>query len=185
MVVPKALTALKKLINSAVDARLLTSLSGPTAVMESFNLQFFMMRREHSSLQLAHRCLPEVRIVFRGTVACAGVRLSVLAGNTLREKCAAFANYDIESFMKLTKETNDAFLVVMHPGQMLITPASFLMCQIVLEEAAVEGLRWSFMDESSKREIAAANDAIDLLVTDHPVSKDDVLSQLLDRMSCD
>ena len=83
MVVPKVLTALNKLINSAVDARVLTSLSGPTAVMGSFNLQFFMMRREHSSLQLAHRCLPEVRIVFRGTVACAGVRLSVLAGNIL------------------------------------------------------------------------------------------------------
>ena len=121
----------------------------------------------------------------RGTCACAGVRLSVLAGNTLREKCAALANYDIESFTKLTKETDDAFLAVVHPGQMLITPALFLMCQVVLEETAVEGLRWSFMDESLDREMAAAKDAIELLVTDHPVSKDDVLSPLRIRMSCD
>ena len=95
------LTKLKEIVNSAMDARFLRKLDGESAVMELFGSQFYTMTREHSAMQLAPRCLPEVRIGIKGVVACAGVRLSMIAGNTLREKTAALGQLTLDVFLKL------------------------------------------------------------------------------------
>ena len=86
---------MKGVLNSAMDARYLRHLRGESTIMELFAPQFYLMTREHSAIQLTPRCLPEVRLGIRGTVVVAGVSLSVLAGDTLREKTAAMEQLTI------------------------------------------------------------------------------------------
>ena len=181
--VPKALVTVKGVLNSAMDARYLRHLKGESTIMELFAPQFYLMTREHSAIQLTPRCLPEVRLGIKGTVVVAGVSLSVLAGDTLREKTAAMEQLTIDGFLKLAERAG--FVAVLEPGQAVVTPAAFLVCYFNLGTETAEGLRWSFLDEQTEVEVRKVSEALDLYLQDHPVSASDVLHKLKDILAAD
>ena len=59
MVSFKDLNAIKRLLRSSVDARCFNAIPGCQAVEIRFNLQLTHETREHSSIYLLPRCLPE------------------------------------------------------------------------------------------------------------------------------
>ena len=68
---------------------------------------------------------------------------------------------------------------------MLITPASFLVCQVVLGDSPAEGLRWSSLDETDTREMRSTKEALDMLIDEHPGQLEETLQKLKHRVTCD
>ena len=91
---------------------------------------------------------------------------------------------NINEYMKVVKKNGFAFSL--SPGQACVVPPGFVVLSFVEGAEAAEGARWSFLSDpkmSAEEDLVKAT--LDALLSEHPVSEDDVLRKLHDYLTSD
>ena len=184
IVSPKAVQAMKKMLAANVDTRLMGKADGVSRLQDIFNVQMYLMTREHSGVALTAFCLPEVRIGFKGVLIMSGVLLSELEGDTLKKKIENVGTMNINEYMKVVKKNGFAFSL--SPGQACVVPPGFVVLSFVEGAEAAEGARWSFLSAPKmQKERDLVQVTLEALLADHPVAEDDVMNKLHDHLTSD
>ena len=183
MVSAKDLTAIKRILKGSIDAKCFQNLKGCEAVNACFNFQLTHETREHNSINLAPKCLPECRLMIKGASVCAGVHISHVDGGTLATKIRTLSEMGLQDYLQLMSQ--HGFMVKMEPGSFLMVPAGHMLTTFVMGDAAAEGLRWSFTMEKNATEHAQAKAAIDLLIKEHALSPEDPIHKLAQVLDTD
>ena len=122
---------------------------------EFFEMQLFGLVEGYKHISASTFCLPECRLTLEGSEITAGLKVELLDGDDMRQKCAQMTKMSFAEFAQLAAE--GGFVHVSAPGTLLVLPPGFLFMQAA--KKTTQGLRWSFWDQERAGAVKSMLDA--------------------------
>lgn len=145
---------------------------------EIFNPQAWSICEEHTQINVLPYGCTEVRYLCQGSYMVAGVQLSALSGDSMKDKLDKLqSDSGMKNLLQKAKEPEAGFWVVHdEPNTALIIPAGYLVIVTgnynkAKEEDGANGMRWSFLDAASNDEVKLCSDLVGGMLDTFPELK--------------